>query len=370
MSSDPYQTLGISPAATLTEARAAYLKHVRVLHPDRFDPVTQKVEWELANQMLQEVNAAWKAIETGTASASTREATPAPHAQPPFTRPPRPSSNPPAPVAASSSDASYTPGEPITYSRVIGQVDPYSGQALACLALAIVGLPLIFSVMAPLLFVLAVTLGYMAKASIRKNRYRGDRIATVGLWTGYLGFVGVGILHLLAFHSQASPPPPSLTGANEHMKQLNDELAQLDNQEQKEVTFTENNLDSVLALLKVEAAGLQTKISEETKTLSERNAQYDLLKREMEGSSGAPVAVIGTTPEPLQNQVAEISAQISDIQSQLKGDQATLNERLALLQKPRPEQLSQLEAQISAQFDERRSALKQKLTQPQASSSK
>lgn len=63
MTQDPYQTLGISPAATLAEARDAYLKRVRVLHPDRFDPVRQKTEWELSNQMLRDLNEAWEAVE-------------------------------------------------------------------------------------------------------------------------------------------------------------------------------------------------------------------------------------------------------------------------------------------------------------------
>ncbi len=57
---NPYQTLGVSSSASIEEVKTAWLKRVRVLHPDRFDPVSQKMEWELATPMLQDVNAAWE----------------------------------------------------------------------------------------------------------------------------------------------------------------------------------------------------------------------------------------------------------------------------------------------------------------------
>lgn len=78
MPQDPYQTLGISPTASLVDARTAYLKRVRVLHPDRFDPVSQKSEWELANQMLRDLNAAWEAVENRRASYPNGGAVPPP----------------------------------------------------------------------------------------------------------------------------------------------------------------------------------------------------------------------------------------------------------------------------------------------------
>ena len=76
MPQDPYQTLGISPTATLDDARAAFRQRVRVLHPDRFDPVRQKAEWDLANQMLRDLNEAWETIKTERATVSTQEEAP------------------------------------------------------------------------------------------------------------------------------------------------------------------------------------------------------------------------------------------------------------------------------------------------------
>ncbi len=98
MVKDPYQTLGISPTATLDEARAAWLQRVRVLHPDRFDPVEQKTEWDMSTQMLQDVNAAWEAIRTGRASYSNRGTAPRPSPRQEYAPPPQsPTPVPPEP---------------------------------------------------------------------------------------------------------------------------------------------------------------------------------------------------------------------------------------------------------------------------------
>ncbi|MCE0499379.1 MAG: hypothetical protein LV481_15670, partial [Methylacidiphilales bacterium] len=148
------------------------------------------------------------------------------------------------------------------------------------------------------------------------------------------------------------------------------ELAQLDNQEKQQVAFIENDLDSILALLKLENTELQTKIAKQTKVLAGLNDQYNSLKMEMDGSDGVRAAVDGARLEQLNNQMTEIAGQTSRIEAELKNDKATLNEQLALLQKPRSEQLSRLESQISLRFDERRRVIKQKLMQLQVGISK
>lgn len=61
---DPYGIIGIKKGASYKEAKIAYLKRVKVLHPDRFDPQKQKSEWLEANEMLRQLNLAWKIVET------------------------------------------------------------------------------------------------------------------------------------------------------------------------------------------------------------------------------------------------------------------------------------------------------------------
>jgi DNA anti-recombination protein RmuC len=73
--------------------------------------------------------------------------------------------------------------------------------------------------------------------------------------------------------------------------------------------------------------------------------------------------VNGGRIQELQKSVSEMAAQISKIESELKNDNSTLNDQLALLHKPREEQESQMESQISSQFDERRRSIKAKLDQ-------
>lgn len=59
---DYYSVLGISPNATTEEVRKAFAIRSRVCHPDRFDRRTQEAEWDLANEMLKELNAAYQCL--------------------------------------------------------------------------------------------------------------------------------------------------------------------------------------------------------------------------------------------------------------------------------------------------------------------
>lgn len=61
----PYEILGIPTSATKEEIRKAYMTKVRMIHPDKFDQVTQKAEWIIANEMLKELNNAYNAIKDG-----------------------------------------------------------------------------------------------------------------------------------------------------------------------------------------------------------------------------------------------------------------------------------------------------------------
>jgi hypothetical protein len=59
---DPYDILGVSRTATPEEIRKAYILRSKMLHPDRFDPATQREEWDLANDMLKDLNSAYAAL--------------------------------------------------------------------------------------------------------------------------------------------------------------------------------------------------------------------------------------------------------------------------------------------------------------------
>jgi curved DNA-binding protein CbpA len=57
-----YSILGIDPSASRADIRNAYHSRVRVIHPDRFDPSSQKREWHQANEMLAELNEAYEVL--------------------------------------------------------------------------------------------------------------------------------------------------------------------------------------------------------------------------------------------------------------------------------------------------------------------
>jgi hypothetical protein len=57
-----YDILGIDPDAAHADIRSAYYIRARVIHPDRFDAVAQRKEWEKANEMLAELNEAYAVL--------------------------------------------------------------------------------------------------------------------------------------------------------------------------------------------------------------------------------------------------------------------------------------------------------------------
>jgi hypothetical protein len=54
-----YDVLGVPRNATPEQIRKAYLLRSKVLHPDRFDQTRQPTEWQLANEMVKELNNAY-----------------------------------------------------------------------------------------------------------------------------------------------------------------------------------------------------------------------------------------------------------------------------------------------------------------------
>lgn len=65
-----YDVLGVSPQASQQELREAFLLRSKVVHPDRFDPKTQPAEWQLANELLRELNEAYSALRDPATRAS------------------------------------------------------------------------------------------------------------------------------------------------------------------------------------------------------------------------------------------------------------------------------------------------------------
>jgi hypothetical protein len=57
-----YGILGVSLDATHSDIRSSYYSRARVIHPDRFDPINQRKEWDKANEMLAELNEAYSVL--------------------------------------------------------------------------------------------------------------------------------------------------------------------------------------------------------------------------------------------------------------------------------------------------------------------
>ncbi|MGJ5816228.1 J domain-containing protein [Paludibaculum fermentans] len=70
---DPFEVLGIHRDATREEIREKYRLLVRVCHPDRFDRTAQSAEWEMANELLRDLNSAYQALVEACPSANREE---------------------------------------------------------------------------------------------------------------------------------------------------------------------------------------------------------------------------------------------------------------------------------------------------------
>lgn len=54
-----YDILGVSKFASGVEIKKAYILRSKMMHPDRFNQTSQKEEWDMANEMLKELNHAY-----------------------------------------------------------------------------------------------------------------------------------------------------------------------------------------------------------------------------------------------------------------------------------------------------------------------
>ena len=54
-----YDILGVSKFASDVEIKKAYILRSKMMHPDRFNQTSQKAEWDMANEMLKELNLAY-----------------------------------------------------------------------------------------------------------------------------------------------------------------------------------------------------------------------------------------------------------------------------------------------------------------------
>ena len=93
-----YDLLGVPSNATAEQIRQAYVLRSKMLHPDRFNQTRQSAEWELANEMLKELNYAYSVLRDSASRAQYDRTIlgTASHQPPPQQRrepPPSPQSN-------------------------------------------------------------------------------------------------------------------------------------------------------------------------------------------------------------------------------------------------------------------------------------
>ena len=49
-------------SASAADIKKAFILRTKMMHPDRFSQTKQRAEWELANEMLKELNVAYDAL--------------------------------------------------------------------------------------------------------------------------------------------------------------------------------------------------------------------------------------------------------------------------------------------------------------------
>jgi curved DNA-binding protein CbpA len=59
---NPYYVLGVPTFATPGQIRSAYVKRVKMLRPYHFDKAKHPIQWQIANDLLQELNEAYDQV--------------------------------------------------------------------------------------------------------------------------------------------------------------------------------------------------------------------------------------------------------------------------------------------------------------------
>ncbi len=89
-----YEVLGVPQTALGEDIKKAFLLRSRMFHPDRFSADTQKREWDLANEMLKDLNAAYDTLKDPASRAAYDRSLTQSFEEEPLREPVRPSVNP------------------------------------------------------------------------------------------------------------------------------------------------------------------------------------------------------------------------------------------------------------------------------------
>ena len=164
---NPYEVLGVDPAATAEEVRRAYLRLARRYHPDFFSEATPG-ERAGAEQRMREANEAWAVL--GAPARRRRHDAERPRAF----RPPHPD-EPDEPDPRDAPDVPYRPAPPATLGRrgaTLAPVVLFAGSvAVGVLALAL-SLPGLLA-LSVVLFVLSCV-GFLVVPLLALSRARQD----------------------------------------------------------------------------------------------------------------------------------------------------------------------------------------------------
>ena len=101
-----YDVLGVSKFASDTEIKKAFILRSKMMHPDRFNQTSQKAEWDMANEMIKELNNAYAVLkdpisrstyDRTIADSYSQQSTPPPQRSTQSSSPPKPPSRPEQP---------------------------------------------------------------------------------------------------------------------------------------------------------------------------------------------------------------------------------------------------------------------------------
>jgi hypothetical protein len=204
-----YDVLGIPTNATQEQVVTAYRLRSKVLHPDRFDRTKQSVEWELANELLKELNASYailrdpntraeydRAIGVSRTSTTARQTSAATGASQTAARPPRPSPRASVVPPLSSGYAAYRALSATLQNRLRNRC---TGKVTPQFRVRIGGVITAYIVVAIVVFGGAVCL-----SSSAAERWESDTLQGVMFWT-FIGFGATAYSLFRIIRWQSSP---------------------------------------------------------------------------------------------------------------------------------------------------------------------